>query len=529
MCVQQKLLTMNRLFRLLTSLFAIAFIAVGCEQEGENGAVPTIKIEAGEVTATTISFKVTATGAKECAYFLYDGNDLTAERVLTEGTAIKGDGTATTVEGLQPETTYIVVAAARNDYGAKLSSVVSMKTSKEGSSPEKPNEPDEPGKPDEPSDPGYNPDPDARQVEIASTQGNWYDINNYYVTLTTTQQERIILDIYTIMDTMGSYLPYGNYSVRDSVDAWSVCSQSSGIILHPEDEATDGFLFTDGVVSVDLNNGAYALYFHLTYVADGTTNTIEGYYNGPLSGATVPEGDNEGATKLIEVHEVGSTSFKFTIHAEAGQYWRCSVVDKRVYDQYQSNPGAWVVTHGFMLDGTRTFNWEDGKECEHVPGLKMSVTSSTDYLIFAALMDYSEGKENVLLGGVEVAQIRTEAQEAGTATVDIDIKEINANDILFDCTFGDDVWCCYVAMMETANLQEIKDGKYAMGVYSSYEECMLSLIPGLSYDYMRQFIKPQVDYRWEYLKYGTSYTICVKVEDMDKRVSYIELKPFTTK
>jgi hypothetical protein len=159
----------------------------------------------------------------------------------------------------------------------------------------------------------------------------------------------------------------------------------------------------------------------------------------------------------------------------------------------------------------------------------MNVTSATDYLILAALMDYSDGQENSLLGGVEIVQIHTEAEAAGTGTVDINIKEINTNDVVFDCIFGDDVWCCYVAMMETSNLQEIKDGKYAMAGYSSYEECMLSLIPGLSHDFKRQFLETTYDYKWDYLNYNTSYTICVKVEDMDGGVSFIELEPFTTK
>jgi hypothetical protein len=53
----------------------------------------------------------------------------------------------------------------------------------------------------------------------------------------------------------------------------------------------------------------------------------------------------------------------------------------------------------------------------------MNVTSSTDYLILAALMDYSEGQENSLLGGVEIVQVRTEAEAAGTGTVKVNIKE----------------------------------------------------------------------------------------------------------
>lgn len=508
---------MNRLLRLATMVLCAILPMMGCEQESSNGGnAPTIKLTAGKATSTTISFTITAEGASECAYLIYSDGELSAERILRDGIEVAGDGSTTTIQGLSPETTYLVVAAARNNSGTAMTTLTSMATTKANNDENTPVRPPQ--------------DPDARNLEIEKTMnGRWYSEDNYYVTLVATTGEHIILDFYTIPETMSSYLPYGNYTLNNTTNAYTVSTDSSLIDLNPENGYDDGYLFTEGTVSIDVQGGYYALYFHLTYTADDTPNIVEGFYNGLLSGATVPEGDNEGAKKLIEVHEVGATSFKFTIHAEAGQYWRCSVVDKRIYDQTASNPGAYVILHGFMLDGTRTFNWEDGKMCEDVPGLKMSVTSSTDYLILAALMDYSEGQENNLLGGVEVVQIRTEAQEAGTGTVDINIKEINANDIVFDCTLGDDVWCCYVAMMETVDLDEIKAGKYALAGYDSFEECMLSLIPGLSHDYMRQFIEPQVDYRWEHLKYGTSYTMCVKVEDMDKRVSYIELEPFTTK
>ena len=158
----------------------------------------------------------------------------------------------------------------------------------------------------------------------------------------------------------------------------------------------------------------------------------------------------------------------------------------------------------------------------------MNVSSSSDYLILAALMDYSEGQENSLLGGVDIVQVHTDAEAVGTGSVDVTIKEVHANDVVFDCVFGENVWCCYVAMMKTADLQEIKDGKYALAGYDSYEECMVSLIPALSHDFMRQFLTSQYDYKWDYLNYNTSYTMCIKVEDMNKGVTYIELDPFTT-
>lgn len=500
---------MNRLFKLFVAAISVVIAFVGCDSVEEGkGTLPTISLIKGDVTENSLSFIISSSGAEECAYLLFDGDVITASEVFERGTKANVNGVVN-VGNLDSNTTYHIVAAARNAAGEVISDVLTMKTSGTTITP-----------PD---------DTDARTLNIVkTTDGRWYEENNYYVTFVADSGERIILDFYTIYETMSSYLPYGSYSLSTTNESYTLGAESSGIILEPGQTAEQGYLFTEGYCNVDVANGYYAIYFYFIYEVDGQSYPIQAVYNGPLSGASVPKGDDEGAKELIEVLEVGSTSFKFRINADEGQYWRCSVVDKRVYDQTASNPGAWVVTYGFMLEGTLTFNWENGKMCEHVPGYTMNVSSSTDYLILAALMDYSEGQENVLLGGVEIVQIHTEAEAAGTGTVDIDIKEVNKNDILFDCTLGENVWCCYVAMMETENLEEIKAGKYAIAGYETFEECMLSLIPSLAHDSMRQFLESQVDYRWEYLKYNTSYTLCVKVEDMNKGVSYMEFGPFTT-
>ena len=374
----------------------------------------------------------------------------------------------------------------------------------------------------------------VENVNIVKTNGGcWFEDYNYYVYFVLDNGDRIQLDFYTLSETMSLYLPYGGYTLNSNNAAYTFSDEGSCYLPFgwPKDEDgndTFGYAFTDGYVTVDVVGGYYAIYMMLTYDADGVKKTIQGYWNGLLSNASVPAGDDTGSDKLIEVLEVGSTSFKFRINAEPDQYWRCSVVDKRVYDQYQSNPGAWVVNYGMMLKGTLTFDWVNGGYCEYVPAWEMIVTSSTDYLIIAALMDYSEGKENVLLGGVEVVQVRTKAESVGSGRVDVTMKQINVNDVVFDCVFGDNIWCCYVAMMKTADLQEIKDGKYLLAGYETFEECMLSLIPGLSYDSMRQFLTSQYDYKWDYLNYGTSYTMCIKVVDMNNGATYIECEPFTT-
>ena len=456
---------------------------------------------------------------------LYDGENINADTIFSQGTKTKSG--VITINNLEANTKYYVAAAARN---GKLSAMETIMMQTKASTNNDDND-DNGGN----NGNGGNDDqfelPEIDGVEnivITKTKdGRWYEEYNYYVTFVRDNGDRIVLDFYTLDETMSQYFPYGQYTFATDYYPYTIHPESSGYFYAGKGDG-EGYHFTDGYVSVDVVGGYYAIYMMLTYDENGTSKSIQGYYNGPLSGASIPAGDDEGSDKLIEVLEVGSTSFKFRINAEEGQYWRCSVVDKRVYDQYQSNPGAWVVTYGFMLEGPLTFNWEHGKECEYIQGLMMSVNPSTDYIIMAALMDYSDGQENSLLGGVEMVQIRTEAPQAGTGTADITIKEIHANDIVFDCVLGDDVWCCYVALLESSDIVPIEEGGYVAGGYSSFEECMLSLIPDLSYDYMRQIMQTTYDYKWEGVKYGTEYKMYAVVEDMNKGRTFIEVGTFTT-
>ena len=506
---------MRNILKSLLLMFAMATFAVGCNNSDKN-ATATLEILPVDTTASSITFVINVE-ADECAYMLYDGENISVDTVLSEGAAT--DGGVITIKDLQPKTKYYVVAAARS--GKSIVMKPLMMETKEGS-----------------NNNGDNNDDNFELPEIEGVEniviektkdGRWYEVYNYYVTFVRDNGDRIILDFYTLDETMSSYFPYGQYTFATNYHPYTIFTDTSGYI--PVGKSTDGegYNFTDGYVTVDIANGQYAIYMLLTYLEDGSSKTIQAYYNGPLSGASVPKGDDNGSEELIEVLKVGSTSFQFRINAEEGQYWRCSVVDKRVYDMTSSNPGAWVVTYGFMLDGTRTFNWENGKECEHVPGLIMEAMSSTDYIILAALMDTSEGQENSLLGGVEIVQVRTEEPAAGTGSVDINIKEINSNNVTFDCIFGENVWCCYVAILPTQRIEEIKSGEYAQVGFSSYEECMIAFIPALSHDSKRQFMATTYDYKWEYLNYNTSYTMCVLVEDMNKGVTFFEVEPFTTK
>ena len=539
---------MKRFIIFFAAAIAVVLSVVACNRVDENVTPPTVEIMQIDVTSTSITFLVIASDAEQCAYLVSENGSVDASVILSTGEPVESTGAVCKLENLEPSKTYCIVAAASNAGGKVMSNLLVITTKGVGED----NANGDDGNDDNQrpgGDNGNNDDgdddnngnnndgselPDIEGVEtltIVKTQdGRWYQPYNYYVTFVTDKGDKLIFDLYTLDETMSSYLPYGSYTLKDSENPFSLNKTSSMYVPNDvQDPLEGGYYFTDGRLTVDVKNGYYSIYFMLTYDANGAAKSVQGYYNGILSGASVPEGDNVGAKKLIEVLDTGTTSFKFRICAEEGQYWRCSVVDKRMYDQYQSNPGAWVVTYGFMLSGTLEFNWEDGKECEHVPGLTMSVTSATDYIILAALMDYSEGSENSLLGGVEVVQVRTKAESVGAGTVDVKIKEVGVNDVTFDCVLSDNVWCCYVALMKTADLDEVKAGKYLQAGYTSFEECMMSLIPGLSHDFMRQFLESQYDYEWENIMYDTSYTMCIKVVDMNNGVSYIELDPFVTK
>lgn len=502
----------------MPAMLLVATLLCGCEQKNADAPLK-IEITKGGISSTTISFGYSVSGAVEAAYMITD-DAITAEEVLSKGTALDIKKDEAVVSGLTPDTTYTIVAAAKSASGSVALSNMIVMTTKEKET-------------DTPTTPGGNDDfempeiPGARIVTVKSTNGGWYESYNYFVRLELTTGEFLDLDFYTLDETMTSALPYGKYTLKDSIDPYVLNIETSG--YYPDAAAVEGknmTPFTEGFVTVDVANGYYSLYIQLTYTYNGTEQIIQAYYNGLLSGATVPDGDSTGK-KLIEVLEVGSSSFKFRINAEEGQYWRCSVVDKRTYDQFESNPGAWVLQYGFMLEGTLTFNWENGKDCEYVPGYPMSVTSATDYLIIAVLMDYKEGQEYVMLGGVEMEQIRTKPDAISSAEAEVEITNVGVTTVTLSCNFGSDVFCCWVAMMETANLEDARMN-YAQFGYKTFDECLLSLIPGLSPEFKRQFIEPTTNYVWENLKYDTSYTPCVMVVDKNDAKKLIILDAIKT-
>ncbi|MBO7278407.1 MAG: hypothetical protein J6U70_02260 [Bacteroidales bacterium] len=119
---------MKKSFLLLALTFVLAL--VGCEQE-EKLPNPQVSLTAGEATETTLSFTVTPSEAKECAYIrLAVGEEIpTAEVILSEGVSIDATKESTqTVTDLTANTEYVFVAAVKNESVTKVSTALKMKT-----------------------------------------------------------------------------------------------------------------------------------------------------------------------------------------------------------------------------------------------------------------------------------------------------------------------------------------------------------------------------------------------------------------
>lgn len=101
-------------------LLLAALCFVGCENlfQSEEGTQPTIALEKGYVTATSVTFTVTTTNATEACYMILGDEEVapSLDTILESGTAValKGGAAEVTVTGLTAETDYKVVAAAKN-------------------------------------------------------------------------------------------------------------------------------------------------------------------------------------------------------------------------------------------------------------------------------------------------------------------------------------------------------------------------------------------------------------------------------
>ena len=113
---------------------SFAFLAA-CGEKDEPAPVPTpelsVTVEAGEATATTLSFTVTPVGAEACAYVCLAADEKipAADYIMKTGKLIAADKKSdVTAENLLPSAEYSIVVAVKKGDDLAASNVLKMKT-----------------------------------------------------------------------------------------------------------------------------------------------------------------------------------------------------------------------------------------------------------------------------------------------------------------------------------------------------------------------------------------------------------------
>lgn len=113
------------------AVIALGGVIAGCTDQKSQ---PSVSVEAGEATASSISFTITPANASKCAYVVLEEGETvpSADEILTNGTAADASSaTEVTEEGLNASTSYSVVAAVSGEKGATATASASIKTAEE--------------------------------------------------------------------------------------------------------------------------------------------------------------------------------------------------------------------------------------------------------------------------------------------------------------------------------------------------------------------------------------------------------------
>lgn len=136
---------MSHLYRMLnrlcwmTALTCMASSAVSCDTDDADNSKPeraVVKLEAGEAEEHSVSFRIIPSDAEEVRYaVVMDGQAEPTVDQIFEGGGISADATVAksyTAGDLEPNTSYNIIAAARNAAGCSEPAKITMKTAEPG-------------------------------------------------------------------------------------------------------------------------------------------------------------------------------------------------------------------------------------------------------------------------------------------------------------------------------------------------------------------------------------------------------------
>lgn len=119
---------MKHAYMVLALLCCMPILSCSSDKEEARPLPPLIRLDAVEAGYTSLRFSLTCSQAEQVAYMLLADNDPlpAASELLASGTQFRvGDTEPVTLTGLEEQTAYTVVAAARN--GALCSEVRALK------------------------------------------------------------------------------------------------------------------------------------------------------------------------------------------------------------------------------------------------------------------------------------------------------------------------------------------------------------------------------------------------------------------
>ena len=121
---------------------AMTATLTACDDDDPVTATPTVTLKEGTATASTLSFTITPADAQEVAYVVVKKDEAVPEAAAILQTGTKGQADAAkeyTVTGLDPETAYVIAAAALN--GGVYSTVAKIEMSTNDKPAPKPDKP----------------------------------------------------------------------------------------------------------------------------------------------------------------------------------------------------------------------------------------------------------------------------------------------------------------------------------------------------------------------------------------------------
>lgn len=337
--------------KILLALLICAGVA-SCKDDdpGTEPPKPKVSLTEGTSTTTSITFTVTPDEAEKCAY-LYSKveenaqvEQPSAETVLKDGVQISAEqATPVTLSPLDPESTYIVFAAASN--GSVLSEVTTLRM-----------------------ETGLLPEPDYETwVQATSGMGQYNTISwaaeptgNYMVQFSDIEFDeygeaqsagyKIVLDLYGSLtdDVMNPTIPQGTYQF-DAEDSYThfTFQKSYSNIYQTDDQGYPigyGLYITGGSLTVKTNEDGYSV---VGYLTDEEGHTYKVSYEGPMVIANKTGGT--GSNQTIENPSLLLARYYGDLdHANTGNYYlSVGTVTVDPDDPFTTTSSGWQVILDF--------------------------------------------------------------------------------------------------------------------------------------------------------------------------------------